>query len=109
MSDLAAALRIRAESSHADPDIMRFVLDHDVQAGASVTFDDALSAAAAPLGQALFAVAGVQRVDVSGAVIGVIKVPDADWEALQLPDLDADVLVFVNSVKLLRVRIPGAT
>ena len=44
MSDLASVLRIRAESSHADPDIMRFVLDQDVQAGASVTFADALSA-----------------------------------------------------------------
>lgn len=85
MSDLADAIRIRAESSHADPDIMRFVLDQDVQAGASVTFADALSAAAAPLGQALFAIAGVQRVNVSGAVIGVIKVPDADWDALKRP------------------------
>ena len=89
MSDLASALRIRAESSHADPDIMRFVLDHDVQAGASVTFDDALSAAAAPLGQALFAIAGVQRVDVSGAVIGVIKAQDTEWEALKRPIAEA--------------------
>jgi Fe-S cluster biogenesis protein NfuA len=85
MSDLASVLRIRAESSHADPDIMRFVLDQDVQAGASVTFPDAQSAAAAPLGQALFAIAGVQRVDVSGAVIGVIKVSDGNWEALKRP------------------------
>ena len=85
MSDQASALRIRAESSHADPDIMRFVLDQDVQAGASVSFAVAQSAAAAPLGQALFAIAGVQRVDVSGAVIGVIKVPNAAWEALKRP------------------------
>ena len=89
MSDLAPVLRIRAESSHADPDIMRFVLDQDVQAGASVTFVDALSAAAAPLGQALFAIAGVQRVDVSGAVIGVIKAQNAAWEALKRPIAEA--------------------
>ena len=89
MSDLADVLRIRAESSHADPDIMRFVLDQDVQAGASVTFADALSAAAAPLGQALFAIAGVQRVDVSGAVIGVIKAQNAAWEALKRPIAEA--------------------
>ena len=89
MSDLPPVLRIRAESSHADPDIMRFLLDHNVQAGASVTFADALSAAAAPLGQALFAIAGVQRVDVSGAVIGVIKAQDAAWEALKRPIAEA--------------------
>jgi len=83
MSDMTAPLRIRAGTSPADPHSMRFVLDRDVQGGALATFADAASAQDAPLAKALFAIAGVQKVDVSGAVVTVVKTGDGDWDALK--------------------------
>jgi len=73
MSDLTAPVRIRAESSPADPHSMRFVLDRDVQDGALASFPDATAAQGAPLAEALFAISGVKMVDVSGAVVAVVK------------------------------------
>ena len=89
MSDLTAPPRIRAETSPADPHSMRFVLDRDVQGGALATFPDAAAAQGAPLAEALFAIAGVKMVDVSGAVVAVVKTVDSDWDALKRPIADA--------------------
>ncbi|MBT4921959.1 MAG: NifU family protein [Rickettsiales bacterium] len=83
MSNLTIPLRIRAETSPADPDSIRFVLDRDVQEGALVTFSDAATAQGAPLAEALFAITGVKMVDVSGAVVAVIKTNASDWKALK--------------------------
>jgi Fe-S cluster biogenesis protein NfuA/stress-induced morphogen len=89
MSDLTAPVRIRAESSPADPHSMRFVLDRDVQDGALASFPDATAAQGAPLAEALFAISGVKMVDVSGAVVAVVKTDDSNWNALKRPIADA--------------------
>jgi len=89
MSDLLAPLRIHAETSPADPHSMRFVLDRDVQGGASATFPNAVAAQGAPLAEALFAIAGVKMIDVSGAVVAVVKTADSDWYTLKRAIADA--------------------
>lgn len=89
MSDVTVQLRIRAGTSPADPHSMRFELDRDVQGGALATFADAASAQDAPLAKALFAIAGVKMVDVSGAVVTVVKTDDGDWDALKRLIADA--------------------
>ena len=89
MSDLTASLRVRAETSPADPNIMRFVLERDVQAGAQATFSDADAAQGAPLAETLFAIAGVKMVDVSGAVVAVLKTADSNWSTLKRLIADA--------------------
>ncbi|MFT4792498.1 MAG: Fe-S cluster biogenesis protein NfuA [Paracoccaceae bacterium] len=101
MSDLTAPPRIRAEASVADPHSMRFVLDRDVQKGAMATFSDAAAAQGAPLAEALFAIAGVKMVDVSGAVVAVIKTDDSDWSALKRPIADALRTVMAQSAAAL--------
>lgn len=85
MSDLTAPLRIRAETSPADPHSLRFVVERDVQAGAGATFSNVAAAQGAPLAKALFAIAGVEKVDVAGAVVAVVKTADSDWAALKRP------------------------
>ena len=89
MSDFTTPLRIRAETSPADPNIMRFVLERDVQAGAQATFSDADAAQGAPLAETLFAIAGVKMIDVAGAVVAVVKAADSDWDTLKRPIADA--------------------
>jgi Fe-S cluster biogenesis protein NfuA len=85
MSEPTALLRIRAESSSTDPHSLRFVLERDVQVGAAATFADAAAARNAPLAKALFAIAGVEKVDVAGAVVAVLKTADREWAALKGP------------------------
>lgn len=83
MSNPLSPLRIRAESSIGDPHSMRFVLERDVQDGAMATFATADAAEGAPLARALFAIPGLKLVDVSGAVVTVVKAGDSDWEGLK--------------------------
>ncbi len=83
MSDLKAPLRIRAETSSIDLNSIRFILDRDVQAGAQATFREVASAQCSPLAEALFAVTGVKRVDVSGAIVTVLKSTANDWTVLK--------------------------
>ncbi len=80
MSDTAARRRIRAQASAGDPDAVAFLLDAPIREGASVRLD---AADEAPLAHALFALAGVARVEVTGATIWVKKHPDADWATLK--------------------------
>jgi len=89
MSEVADSMRIRAESSPADPHSMRFVLDRDVQDSALASFPDASAAQGAPLAEALFAIPGVKMVDVSGAVVAVIKTDDSNWGDLKRLIADA--------------------
>lgn len=83
MSEPAVLLRIRAESSPADLDSQRFVVERDVQAGTGATFANAAAAQGAPLAQALFAIAGVEKLDVAGAVVTVVKAAESDWATLK--------------------------
>ena len=89
MFDLTTPLRIRAETSPADPNSMRFVLDRQVQSDALATYSDAAAAQGAPLAEALFAIAGVRMIDVSGAVVAVVKTADSDWDTLKHPIADS--------------------
>jgi Fe-S cluster biogenesis protein NfuA len=89
MSDLKSPMRIRAETSPADPHSLRFVLDRDVQDGAQATFVDVAVARGAPLAEALFAIAGVKMVDVSGAVVVVVKTDDSSWDTMKRQIADA--------------------
>ena len=89
MSEATTAIRIRAETSSADPHSMRFVLDRDVQDGALASFPDVAAAQGAPLAEALFAIVGVKMVDVSGAVVAVVKTDDSNWDDLKRPIADA--------------------
>ena len=89
MSEVTDSMRIRAESSPADPHSMRFVLDRDVQDSALASFPDAAAAQGAPLAEALFAIPGVKMVDVSGAVVAVIKTDDSNWGDLKRLIADA--------------------
>jgi Fe-S cluster biogenesis protein NfuA len=83
MSETSALLRIRAESSPADPHSLRLVVERDVQAGAGATFSSAAAAQGAPLALSLFAIPGVKKIDVAGAVVAVTKTADSDWSVLK--------------------------
>lgn len=80
MSDTQTRRRIRAQASANDADVMGFVLDAELQPGASVRLD---GPGDAPLGRALFAIPGIARVEASGATIWVRKHADCDWAALK--------------------------
>jgi len=49
-----------------------------VRDGALPSFPDAVAAQGGPLAEALFAIPGVKRVDVSGAVVAVVKTDDSN-------------------------------
>ena len=83
MSDAALRRRIRAQGSPRDPDRMRFILDAPVQRGRTARFDRADDRA--PLATALFAIAGVREVQVTGETILVTRAEGHDWQALKPP------------------------
>jgi Fe-S cluster biogenesis protein NfuA len=80
MSDAPTRRRIRAQASATDAHVMGFVLDAPVQPGRSARFE---GPGDAPLARALFAIAGVVRVEASGATVWVRKAADADWATLK--------------------------
>ncbi len=80
MSDPLPRRRIQAQASTADPEVMGFTLDAEVQPGQSARWEGPEDA---PLAQALFALTGVTRAEVRDATIWVQKTPDADWAALK--------------------------
>lgn len=83
MSEAATRRRIRVQPTVKDPQTLRFILEAPVQDSTSVCYDDA--SADAPLARALFAISGVQRVEVDGASIYVSRSTDVDWSALKAP------------------------
>lgn len=83
MSEAATRRRIRVQPAVKDPQTLRFILEAPVQDSTSVCYDDA--SADAPLARALFAISGVQRVEVDGASIYVSRSTDVDWSALKAP------------------------
>ncbi len=83
MSEAPASRRIRVQATPKDPQTLRFIMDTPVQGGASGRYEDAETDA--PLACALFAISGVQRVEVDGASIYVSRSPEVDWEAIKTP------------------------
>ena len=86
MSDSAPQRRIRAQSSASDGHVMGFVLEAPVQAGRSARFgtpDGGVTDDGAPLSRALFAIPGVQSVEVSDTTIWVRKQESAGWAVLK--------------------------
>ncbi|MGM0659941.1 MAG: DUF6522 family protein [Pseudomonadota bacterium] len=80
MSETSARRRIRAQASARDPDVMGFTLDEAIASGRSARFD---TPGEAPLARALFDLAGVTRIEVSGATIWVRKADSAGWSDLK--------------------------
>lgn len=80
MSDAASRRRIRAQSSASDPDAMGFVLEEALQSGTPLRFD---APEGPPLVRALFALSGIQRIEVSGATIWAKKHAETDWAVLK--------------------------
>lgn len=83
MSEAAARRRIRVQAMAKDRQTLRFILDTPVQSGASVCYDDVN--APAPLASALFAISGVQRVEVDGASVFVTSSADVECATLKAP------------------------
>ena len=83
MSEVATRRRIRVQTIINDPQMLRFILDTPVQENALVCFEDATKDV--PLARALFAISGVQRVEIDGASIYVGRNTDVDWFALKAP------------------------
>lgn len=83
MSDGITPRRIRAQASPLDQRTMRFILDAPIEAGRSASFD--ATTADAPLPQALFAIEGVAKVQVTGETILITRAPDTEWQALKAP------------------------
>lgn len=91
MSDSPPQRRIRAQSSASDGHVMGFVLDAPVQAGRSARFgapdggltDGGPTDDGPPLSRALFAIPGVQSVEVSDTTIWVRKADSASWAVLK--------------------------
>lgn len=81
MSDTATLRRrIRARPAARDDTVMGFVLDTPIQPGRSVRFapqDDA------PLARVLFAVPGIQAVEIAETTIWVKRDATGDWAALK--------------------------
>ena len=80
MSETSQKRRIRAQASARDARVMGFTLDTPIATGGTVRFDGPDEA---PLPQALFALTGVARVEISDATIWVRKDEGADWTNLK--------------------------
>lgn len=86
MSDLLPVdrtIRIRAESSLADPDTFKFTVSRMVHPGGPFFFDNKERAAGSPLVERLFALPGVAHVLVADNVVTVGKAPTASWSKLK--------------------------
>ena len=74
--------RIRVQTTLKDPQTLRFILDAPVQDDAVARYENAN--ADAPLARALFAIPGVQRIEISGASIYVSS-SELDWATMKAP------------------------
>lgn len=80
MSDAPPRRRIRAQASAADPEVMGFTLDADLQPGRAARWEGPEEA---PLARALFALEGVKQVEVRGPTVWVGKAHGVDWATLK--------------------------
>ena len=77
------AIKIRAETSLADPDICKFTVSRMVHPGGPFFFDNKERAAGSPLIERLFALPGVAHVLVTENVVTVGKESNASWSGLK--------------------------
>src|ERR1035437_7473068 len=86
MSDLLQldpTIRIRAETSLADPDTCKFTVSRTVHPGGPFFFASKDRASGSPLVERLFALSGVSHVLVAETVVTVGKDPSVAWSALK--------------------------
>jgi Fe-S cluster biogenesis protein NfuA len=77
------AIKIRAETSLADPDTCKFTVSRMVHPGGPFFFDNKERAAGSPLIERLFALPGVAHVLVTEHVVTVGKESNASWSGLK--------------------------
>ena len=93
MSDTTTRRRIRAQASASDPHVMGFVLETPLKEGSSCRIE---ASSNAPLGNALFALHGIDRVEVSNGTIWIKKQTEASWETLK-PGIAGAIRVVLDS------------
>ena len=76
-------ISIRAETSLADPDTCKFTVSRSLYPGGPFFFDNQERAAGSPLGERLFALAGVANVLIAENVVTIGKEPSASWSGLK--------------------------
>ena len=77
-------IRIRAETSVADPDTCKFIVDRTVHPGGPVAFDRRGVTDSSPLPARLFVFDDVLAVVVADTTVSVTKVRSARWEGLRV-------------------------
>jgi Fe-S cluster biogenesis protein NfuA len=80
-----APIKIRAETSIADPETCRFTVDRVVEPGGPFSFDREQPIGSSPLIARLFTFDDVAHIVVAGSTVSVTKVPSASWENLRQP------------------------
>ncbi|HXV00223.1 MAG TPA: NifU family protein [Caulobacteraceae bacterium] len=85
-----------------NPAVLKFLPGREILAEGTREFRDAGEAAASPLAQALFGLAGVRRVFFAGEFLTVSKADDYDWGHLKAPILAAIMDHFTSGEPLLR-------
>ena len=76
-------ISIRAETSLADPDTCKFTVSRSLHPGGPFFFDNKERAAGSPLGERLFALAGVANVLIAENVLTIGKESGASWWGLK--------------------------
>jgi Fe-S cluster biogenesis protein NfuA len=76
-------ISIRVETSLADPDTCRFIVNRTLHPGGSFFFGNKELAAGSPLGEQLFALPGVANVLITENVVTICKEPIASWSGLK--------------------------
>lgn len=79
-----APIRIRAETSVADPDTCKFIVDRTVHPGGPVAFDRRGVTDSSPLPARLFVFDDVSGVVVADTTVSVTKVHSASWDGLRV-------------------------
>ena len=74
---------IRAETSLADPDTCKFIVNRPLHPGGPFFFGNPARAAGSPLVERLFALPGVVNVLVAENVVTLCKEPTASWSGLK--------------------------
>ncbi len=80
---LDAPIRIRAETSVADPETCKFIVDRSVHPGGPVAFDRLGATDSSTLPARLFVFDEVSAVVVADTTVSVTKVRSASWEGLR--------------------------
>ena len=76
-------ISIRAETSLADPDTCKFTVSRSLHPGGPFFFGNKERAAGSPLGERLFALAGVANVFIVENVVTIGKETSASWSGLK--------------------------